>query len=186
MYYYITGLIKLINNNSIIIENNGIGYEIGFYNPYLFKINQKVKLFTYLYIKENIRYLYGFTDVNLLNFFKQIIAIPGIGPKIAISLTQTELFPEIKIAIETNDINFLKQFPGIGDKTAQQIIWYLNTKNKNKKTNYILNPKQKDVQNALLNLGFDIKQINTIINKINTEKDIEFMIKESLQLLLKK
>ncbi|MDV3162605.1 MAG: OB-fold domain-containing protein, partial [Candidatus Phytoplasma australasiaticum] len=58
MYYYITGLIKLINNNSIIIENNGIGYEIGFYNPYLFKINQKVKLFTYLYIKENIRYLY--------------------------------------------------------------------------------------------------------------------------------
>ncbi|MDV3162344.1 MAG: Holliday junction branch migration protein RuvA, partial [Candidatus Phytoplasma australasiaticum] len=120
------------------------------------------------------------------NFFKQIIAIPGIGPKIAISLTQTELFPEIKIAIETNDINFLKQFPGIGDKTAQQIIWYLNTKNKNKKTNYILNPKQKDVQNALLNLGFDIKQINTIINKINTEKDIEFMIKESLQLLLKK
>ncbi|MDV3141715.1 MAG: RuvA C-terminal domain-containing protein [Candidatus Phytoplasma australasiaticum] len=50
----------------------------------------------------------------------------------------------------------------------------------------MLNPKQKDVQNALLNLGFDIKQINTIINKINTEKDIEFMIKESLQLLLKK
>ncbi|XVJ45176.1 RuvA C-terminal domain-containing protein [Candidatus Phytoplasma australasiaticum] len=49
-----------------------------------------------------------------------------------------------------------------------------------------MKPKQKDVQNALLNLGFDIKQINTIINKINTEKDIEFMIKESLQLLLKK
>ncbi|MDV3189280.1 MAG: RuvA C-terminal domain-containing protein, partial [Pigeon pea little leaf phytoplasma] len=55
---------------------------------------------------------------------------------------------------------------------------------KNKKTNYIFNPKQKDVQNALCNLGFDIKQINSIINQINTEQDIEAMIKEALQLLL--
>ncbi|MDO8064105.1 Holliday junction branch migration protein RuvA [Candidatus Phytoplasma bonamiae] len=185
MYYYITGLVKLINNNNIILENNGIGYEIGFYNPYLFKINQKVKLFTYLYIKENIRYLYGFTNINLLNFFKTIIAIPGIGPKIAIALTQNELFADIQMAIETNNINFLKQFPGIGEKTAQQIVWYLNTKNKNKKTKYTFNPKQKDVQNALCNLGFDIKQINSTINQINTEQDIEAMIKEALQLLLK-
>ncbi|MDO8059951.1 Holliday junction branch migration protein RuvA [Candidatus Phytoplasma citri] len=185
MYYYIKGLVKLIHNNNIVIENNGIGYEIGFYNPYLFKINQKVKLFTYLYIKENIRYLYGFTDINLLNFFKKIITIPGIGPKIAIVLTQNELFSDIKMAIETNNVNFLKKFPGIGEKTAQQIIWYLNNKNTNKQTNYIFNPKQKDVQNALLNLGFEIKQINSIITRINTETDIETMIKESLQLLLK-
>lgn len=70
MYFYIKGKVTSIQNDSVVLDNNGIGYQIGFANPYIFYINQEVKLFTYFYIKENIHFLYGFLDTQILFFLK--------------------------------------------------------------------------------------------------------------------
>ncbi|MDV3205481.1 MAG: Holliday junction branch migration protein RuvA [Weeping tea tree witches'-broom phytoplasma] len=182
MYYYVIGTVKSINNNIIVIENHDIGYEIYFCNPYIFRLNQKIKLFTYYHIQENIRSLYGFVDIESLLFFKKLIALPGIGPKSAIVMTNPEFCSQVQKAIQDNDISFLIQFPGIGNKTAQQILFSLKDNlfitDKNK-----LTCKQKDVKEALLNLGFKKHTIEMILYKLDSNQSLELMIKEALSLL---
>ncbi|WP_017192856.1 Holliday junction branch migration protein RuvA [Italian clover phyllody phytoplasma] len=189
MYYYIKGKIIEINKNSVIVDNHGIGYHIHFFSPYLFHLEQEVKLFLYYYIKDNIRDLYGFTEIKFLSFFKKLISIPGIGPKSAIVITNVEFFQETQNAIKQNNIAYLMKFPGIGKKTAQQIIFHLQNNLVTPKTQtntFVLNPKQNDVKYALMNLGFNAKQVEHIIYKIDSNQSLELMIKEALKLLINK
>ncbi|MEZ0180420.1 Holliday junction branch migration protein RuvA ['Camptotheca acuminata' phytoplasma] len=189
MYFYIKGKIKIINNNSVVIENNDIGYFIHFSNPYIFALEQEVKLFTYFYVKENMQSLYGFLDLKTLNFFKKLIVIPGIGLKIAICLTNKDLLNDIERAISEDNAAYLVKIPGIGLKTAKQIIFHMQDNKTlyktNQKKNDLLIKKQKNVKEALLNLGFKNKEIDTIMPKINFELEIENIIKEALLLLVK-
>jgi Holliday junction DNA helicase RuvA len=81
------------------------------------------------------------------------------------------------------------KFPGIGKKTAQQIIFHLHNNLVTPKTQtntFVLNPKQNDVKDALMNLGFNAKQVEHIIYKIDSNKSLELMIKEALKLLINK
>ncbi|WP_341266461.1 Holliday junction branch migration protein RuvA [Candidatus Phytoplasma fraxini] len=185
MYFYITGKITSIQNDSIVLDNNGIGYHIGFSNPYIFNINQEVKLFTYFYVKENIHFLYGFLEQEILFFFKKLISIPGIGPKSAILLTSQVLFKEIQQAIHFDNALYLSKFPGIGKKTAQQIIFHLKNNESLINKTVFLHPKQKDVKEVLNNLGFKNKEIDNIIKKLDFNKDIELIIKDALLLMIK-
>ncbi|WP_323847665.1 MAG: Holliday junction branch migration protein RuvA [Phytoplasma sp.] len=185
MYFYIKGKITSIQNDNIVLDNNGIGYHIGFSNPYIFNINQEVKLFTYFYVKENIHYLYGFLEEKILFFFKKLISIPGIGPKSAILLTNQVLFKEIKQAINEDNVIYLSKFPGIGKKTAQQIIFHLKNNESLTNKTIFLNPKQRDVKEVLNNLGFKNKEIDDIIKKLDFNKEIESIIKDALSLMMK-
>lgn len=186
MFYYIKGIIEEIQDNLIIIENNDIGYKIYFYNPSIFYLKQKIKIFTYFDAKEEKHNLYGFLKKEMLNFFQKLIAIPGIGPKSAIVISNSEFFTKTQKAIQKNDIDYLIKFPGIGKKTAQQIIFHLQEKlSINTKNNIILNQKQKDIQKALRNLGFDSKQIQTVLHKLDSKSNLEIMLKEALKLLVK-
>ncbi|KND62489.1 Holliday junction branch migration protein RuvA, partial [Candidatus Phytoplasma phoenicium] len=149
-------------------------------------LEQKIKIFTYFDIKEERHTLYGFLQKDILNFFKQLITIPGIGPKIAIVISNSELLVKTQKAIQQNDIDYLVKFPGIGKKTAQQIIFHLQQKLLISKTNNImLSPKQKEIQTALKNLGFTLQQIQTIWPKLNLTLNLELMLKEALILLAK-
>ncbi|WP_225696022.1 Holliday junction branch migration protein RuvA [Candidatus Phytoplasma sp. AldY-WA1] len=185
MYFYIKGKVTSIQNDSVVLDNNGIGYHIGFANPYVFYINQEVKLFTYFYIKENIHFLYGFLDTKILFFFKKLIAIPGIGPKSAILLTNQDFFQEIQKAISENNVSYLLKLPGIGQKTAQQIIFHLKNNDLFQTNKILLNPKQKDVKEVLINLGFKNKEVDKVINKLDFDKKIEIIVKEALSLIMK-
>lgn len=185
MYFYIKGKIASIHNDSVVLENNGIGYRIVFSNPYVFAINQEVKMFTYFYVKENIHSLYGFLNTEILFFFKKLISISGIGPKSAILLTNQDLFEEIQKAITENNFIYLSKFPGIGKKTAQQIIFNLQNNGSFYKNQFSLNPKQKDVKEVLINLGFKNKEIENVINKLDFNKKIEIIIKDALSFMMK-
>lgn len=186
MFYYIKGIVAEIQDNLIIIENNDIGYKIYFYNTSVLSLKQKIKIFTYFDAKEEQHNLYGFLKKEMLNFFQKLITIPGIGPKSAIIISNSEFFTETQKAIQQNDIDYLIKFPGIGKKTAQQIIFHLKEKlSINTKNNIILNQKQKDIQKALRNLGFASKQIQTVLTKLDSTSNLEIMLKEALKLLVK-
>ncbi|MDV3196104.1 MAG: Holliday junction branch migration protein RuvA [Candidatus Phytoplasma stylosanthis] len=185
MYFYITGKIVIIKSNSFILENNDIGYHIFFSNPYIFSLKQQIKIFTYFYVKENIQSLYGFLNEETLSFFEKLIKIPGIGPKIAIGLTNQTLFEETQKAIYENNISYLIKIPGIGMKTAKQIIFNLQNETIFDQKPIISNQKQKNVEEALANLGFKSKEIKKIISKINWEQKLETILKEALLLLTK-
>jgi holliday junction DNA helicase RuvA len=183
MYSTIKGIVTEIEPASITIENHGIGYEIKSPNPYAYKKGEDVKVFVFHYVKEDINALYGFMTLEAKHMFMKLINVSGIGPKSAMSILATNQIDQLKVAIEHADVNYLKKFPGIGAKSAQQII--LDLKGKLELSPQTLTPKTKDVEDALLALGYSKTEITKLMPKLNHEMDIESMIKEALKMMLR-
>ena len=183
MYGYISGTVKEIDSNYIIIDNNGIGYLIYVPNPYVFIIGKEYTVYTYSNIREDEYTLYGFKTREEKELFLKLISVKGLGPKMALPMLATGSTSLIEEAIETENINYLKKFPKIGDKVARQIILDLKGKLVSGKVeNVVVND---ELNEALKALGYKQVDINKVTSKIDKTQSIENQIKESLKLLLK-
>src|SRR5699024_2557561 len=109
---------------------SGIGYEVICANPFDFQANLQKELLihTYQHVREDIQALYGFKDEDEKNLFVKLISVSGIGPKSAMTILGSIIVSEFIAAIEQEDEKYLTQFPGIGKKTARQIILDLKGK----------------------------------------------------------
>lgn len=131
MYAYISGKLTALHPTHIIVETtSGIGYEIQTPNSYRFQKNldQTVKVYTSLIVREDAQLLYGFIDQEEKDMFLSLIKVTGIGPKSALAILAASSPNEVKRAIENENDAFLTQFPGIGKKTARQIVLDLKGK----------------------------------------------------------
>ncbi|EIQ4514384.1 Holliday junction branch migration protein RuvA [Staphylococcus pseudintermedius] len=131
MYAYISGKLTALHPTHIIVETtSGIGYEIQTPNSYRFQKNldQTVKVYTSLIIREDAQLLYGFIDQEEKDMFLSLIKVTGIGPKSALAILAASSPNEVKRAIENENDAYLTQFPGIGKKTARQIVLDLKGK----------------------------------------------------------
>lgn len=186
MYGYISGTIKEIEANYIIIDNNGIGYQIYVPNPYGFILDRQYTIYTYSNIREDEYTLYGFKTKQEKELFLKLISVKGLGPKMALPMLATGSISLLEEAIETENINYLKKFPKIGDKVARQVI--LDLKGKLNVINTGLFKREdhsKEVYEALIGLGYKQGDVKKVISKINIELSVEEQIKEALKLLLK-
>lgn len=183
MYGYIKGIVKEIESNFIVLENNGIGYLIYTANPYSFNISDEYKIYVYQNVKEDEISLYGFKEKTEKELFLKLIDVKGLGPKMALPIIATGSIDGIVDAIERENIIYLKKFPKIGDKVARQII--LDLKGKLVSANQIKQIENEELKEALSALGYKQADINKIIPKISKELKIEDQIKEALKLLLK-
>ncbi len=187
MYEYIIGEITKITPKYIVVENNGIGYILIVANPYSFKIGEKIKVYTYQYIREQINDLYGFKEEEAKALFIKLISVSGIGPKSALSILASGSVSRIAEAIEARDDSYLKKFPGIGPKAAQQIILDLKGKISFDEVSVVATQSQKmnDVEEALISLGYAKKDIQKTLGKLDSEKEVGDIIKDALRLLTK-
>lgn len=186
MYGYISGKITEINSNYVIIDNHGIGYQIYVPNPYGFMLEKEYTIYTYSNIREDEYTLYGFKTKEEKELFLKLISVKGLGPKMALPMLATGSISLLEEAIETENINYLKKFPKIGDKVAKQVI--LDLKGKLNVINTGLFKREdhsNELSEALLGLGYKQADIKKIINKVNIELSVEEQIKEALKLLLK-
>lgn len=184
MYAYIEGIVKYIGSNYIIIDNNGIGYQVYTPNPYSFALEKKDKIHIYQHIREDENSLYGFKSLEEKEFFLKLIEVKGLGCKLALPFLATDSIAHIKEAIETENILCLKKFPKIGDKVAKQIILDL----KGKLNNYCDLPRDNDTRElieVLESLGYKQNDFKNIIPNIDTKLVIEEQIKQALKLLIK-
>ena len=185
MYSFIKGKINCINSNSIIIENNGIGYEIFTPNPYSFEEGKDYQVYIYEYIREDEHSLYGFKSKDEKELFLKLIDVKGLGPRMALPIIAFGSINGISDAINRENILYLKKFPKIGDKIARQMI--LDLKGKLTTTNNIVEESEEDeLLEALKGLGYKDKDIKVILPKVNKEERLEEQIKESLRLLIGK
>ena len=180
MYSYVEGIVKELESNYIVIENNGIGYLIYTSNPYSFIEGELYKIYLYQYVREDEILLYGFKTKEQKNLFLRLIDVKGLGCKMALPMLATEPSGIIE-AIEKENILYLKKFPKIGDKVARQII--LDLKGKLVSKEQVININDELVE-ALKALGYKASDINRILPNIK-ETEIENQIKEALRLLLK-
>lgn len=183
MYNYIKGVVTELSNNIIVVENNNIGYQIMMANPFVFNLNDEVKIYLYQNIKEDDNTLYGFKSTEEKALFLKLIDVKGIGPKMALPMLATGNINGIIDAIERENILYLKKFPKIGDKVARQII--LDLKGKLTTGSKDNNPINEDLINILVSLGYKMPNIKNILPKINNSLSIEEQVKQALICLLK-
>ena len=184
MYGYISGKITEIEPNYIIIDNHGIGYQIYVPNPYGFMLDKEYTVYTYSNIREDEYTLYGFKTKEEKELFLKLISVKGLGPKMALPMLATGSISLLEEAIETENINYLKKFPKIGDKVAKQIILDLKGKLGAAKESVVVDNFDELIE-VLQGLGYKLPDIKKILPSIHSELSIEEQIKEALKLMLK-
>ena len=124
MYNYIQGKVVDKTFTSIVVDNNGIGYEIGVSGNTLqdVAIGEIVKIYTYLYVKEDEMSLYGFSRRDEKKLFMRLIEISGIGPKMAMQILGGYDLKTLTVAIASGDVKTLTKIKGLGKKTAELIV----------------------------------------------------------------
>lgn len=182
MYAYIYGKITHIEPTYVVLENQGVGYLIITPNSYRYRQDQEVLIHTHHYVREDIANLYGFMSLDEKKLFIKLISVSGIGPKSALSILASGETDNIVYAIEAADVKYLTKFPGIGPKSAQQII--LDLKGKIDKLELGDNASD-EVRQALEALGYSNTEITKTIKKLDPNNPIEEKVKQALSLLMK-
>lgn len=128
MYEYLTGMIAAVTPSYIVVDVGGVGYLVYAANPFRFSNGQQAKVFVYQAVRDNDISLYGFTTQTEKNLFVKLLNVSGIGPKSALAILATNDLQGLVKAIQNNSITYLTKFPGVGKKTAQQIVLDLKDK----------------------------------------------------------
>ncbi|MGN4239172.1 Holliday junction branch migration protein RuvA [Staphylococcus equorum] len=157
MYAYIKGTLTELNPTHVVVEASDVGYEIQTPNSYRFQkqMDQEVVIHTSLIVREDAQLLYGFINQEEKDMFLSLIKVTGIGPKSALAILASSSPNDVKIAIENENDAYLTQFPGIGKKTARQIVLDLKGK---------VQINEVD-SSQLLNMGIDSNGATAIVKE---------------------
>lgn len=125
MISFVRGELSEIFENTVVVDNNGMGYNVEV--PFsvlsgLPAIGSQVKLYTYLNVREDAMKLFGFLTRDDLEIFKLLIGVSGIGPKGALAILSTMTPNDLRIAVMSDDAKAIAKAPGVGLKTAQKLI----------------------------------------------------------------
>ncbi|WP_167956717.1 Holliday junction branch migration protein RuvA [Anaerosporobacter faecicola] len=200
MISFIKGELDSIYEDGIVVACNGIGYDIKVPLSVMNELpstGEEVKIYTYLYVREDILALYGFLSRDDLQVFKLLITVNGIGPKGALGILSTITPDDLRFAVLADDAKAIAKAPGIGAKTASKLILELKDKLKledafeqklsktsveGKEASTETNAKNEAIQ-ALVALGYSnteaLKAVRGI--DITPEMDTEDILKLSLK-----
>lgn len=131
MFAYIRGKLEYKHNEYIVVEANGVGYKIYTSLSTIQNVGlagAEVKIYTHLYVREDIMCLYGFVTEEELAMFELLLGVSGVGPKAAVSVISSMSASKFGLSVITNDVKSLTKAPGIGNKMAQRIILELKDK----------------------------------------------------------
>lgn len=189
MIGHLTGKIITIKPTLILLDVNGVGYEIRISINTFERISGKetISLFIHTSVKEDSITLFGFYSEAEKEMFELLITINGVGPKSALSLLSGISTDDLKQAIVTSNVERMIAVPGIGRKTAERLILELKNKVRDIKDEGISSTKpslQKEALAALSTLGYNYSSSEKAVNKILAELpevSLEELIKRSLK-----
>tara|TARA_Y100000590_G_scaffold447446_1_gene582721 strand:+ start:5100 stop:5681 length:582 start_codon:yes stop_codon:yes gene_type:complete len=193
MITYIKGRLVEKSPTKIVVEANGIGYDINISLNTFEKIgdDENITIYTHLQRKEDSDILFGFKTKNERKLFQQLISVSGIGPSTARTILSSMSPIEIQEALMSEDLNTIKSIKGIGLKTAQRLIIELKDKVDLFEKNDLNSAQEKfnvksEALKALEVLGFNRSKSEKVVNEIYfNDKNIELqkLIKKSLNKL---
>lgn len=203
MISFIRGLVADTTENAVILENNGIGYEIfmtGSSIEQVSSIDGEVKIHTYFQVREDAMQLYGFLSKDDLEMFRLLLNVNGIGPKAALGVLAGLTADELRFAVLSDDIKTISKAPGIGKKTAQKLILELKDKLKledafEKKlaheqeaasvSGFLIHDGRQEAAEALIALGYSSTDAMKAVRKVTdvSPDDVEALLKAALKQL---
>lgn len=190
MIAFIKGMIHSYGNDSLIIENHGIGYRVFVSNPHMVKVNTEVILYTYQHVREDAILLFGFASVEEHDLFMRLISVKGVGPKTALNMLAVCPASNMISAIEQNDVKVLKGLPGIGAKTASQIVLDLKGKLVEAVTEVKIeaNKNIQDAMDALKSLGYRNAELHGVDAELalHEDKSVDQYVRLALGILAKR
>jgi Holliday junction DNA helicase RuvA len=181
----------------VVVDVGGINYLVNIpvtvYEK-LGEVGANVKLYTYLIVREEEIYLYGFSSVEERDFFKLLISVSGIGPKMAQAIMSGMSVDELKNSIIRGDVSSLVSIPGVGKKTAERVV--VELRDKIAKIEFAGKPlefissDQVEVRNeallALISLGFSRQSAEKAIRAVLKENEkMEFTVEELVKQALR-
>lgn len=182
------GLLVEKNPPQIIVDCNGVGYEVSvpmstFYN--LPVLGEKVTLLTHFVVREDAQLLYGFATHPEREAFRQLVKISGVGPRTALSVLSGMSVGELSQAITLQEAGRLIKIPGIGKKTAERLL--LELKGKLGADigipSSLASDAQADILQALLALGYSDKEAAISLKALPKEVGVSEGIKLALKAL---
>jgi Holliday junction DNA helicase RuvA len=189
MYNYLYGRITEKGIDYIVVECGGVGYHVYVSRADDFNREEFTKVYTYLAVREDDMSLYGFKTKDEKNLFLKIINVSGIGPKTAITMLSVTTPQSFIQAIELGNTGYLKKLPGVGAKSASQIILDLKGKlvvDTVETVKVEVNKDLDDTREALKGLGFKASDIDSVLKVVGQEKmTSQQYLKKALQLLRK-
>lgn len=198
MFAYIKGSIEYINQDSVIIDHNGIGFKVMTSLQTINKVNLHniVTIHTHMNVREDDISLYGFLTKEELDIFRLLISISGIGPKGALAILSTLSVDELRIAVLSEDYKAIAKANGVGTKTAQRLVIELKDKLKLEDVlsgfeddNPVSNANQDNISEAsmaLVSLGYTNSEALKAIKKVTgyDTMSVEDLIKAALKKMI--
>ncbi len=197
MYSYIKGTLEEVREDLIVIENNGIGYNIYVPARFLDELPRKgsmLKIHTYLHVREDAMLLFGFPSEDELQMFKLLINVTGIGPKGGLGILSFLSPNDIRFAVVSEDVKTICRAPGIGKKTAQRLIIELKDKVHLEEVIgetadisgadiSLNNTVRKEAAEALTALGYSSAEAAKVLSGIDIteDTDVETVLKAALK-----
>lgn len=190
MIAHIKGIIAEKFNSSVIVDVNGVGYELALttldYDEA--NLNDEKKFYTYHKIAETVEELYGFSTLAAKKIFELLISVNGVGPKAGMSILSLGTPEEVRNAIANGDVSFVSKAAGVGKKSAERVIVDLRDKvglpSKYGTTEIVGAPKVNENDEALdvlMALGFPLKDATDALSGIDENLPTEERIKQALK-----
>ena len=186
----VTGLLAEKNPPELLVDCNGVGYEVlvpmsTFYN--LPALGEKVSLLTHLVVREDAQILYGFGSASERAAFRQLIKISGVGPRTALSVLSGMSVEELAQAVTQQEAGRIIKVPGIGKKTAERLLLELKGKLGADMgiTVSVANDAQSDILQALVALGYSDRDAALALKALPRDIGVSDGIKLALKALAK-
>ncbi len=188
------GLIKEKKPSLLLLEVNGVGYEINVPLSTSFQLPKKGEsayLLTHLIVREDQHTLYGFATEEERNLFRTLIKISGVGAKMALTILSGINVNGFIQSVINEDIDTLVHLPGIGKKTAERLIVEMKdridgiTDNLESSASTIAETSiAVEARNALVNLGYKNNEAKKILDNIDTNGiSVEELLRQALKSL---
>ena len=204
MIAYVNGTLEEVTENGIVVEVNGIGYNImvpGSTLDYLPGLHQELKIYTYTCVREDAFLLYGFLEKDELPMFRKLITVNGVGPKGALGILSVMSATDLRFAIMAADSKMIAKAPGIGKKTAERVILDLRDKVSADETpdspisaaagqrsagETATTSARREAVEALVALGYGSADAMKAVNRceVDDENDAEAILKAALKLMI--
>ena len=176
--------------NSVIIDVQGVGYEVSLTSIDFdnLNLNDNIKLYTYHHIREQSEELFGFSSLAAKKLFQLLIAVQGIGPKAAMAILSLAPVEEVRNAIANADSVYISKANGVGKKSAERVIVDLRDKvglpayygRKSEPEQKII-MENDDALDALMSLGFTLVDATKALDGVDADLPVEERIREALK-----
>jgi holliday junction DNA helicase RuvA len=204
MIGFITGRIDHMGTNFVLVDTGGVGYRIFMNTGDLarLQVDQKVKVYTYLSVREDALQLFGFLSYDAYSLFTQLITVSGIGPKMAQGILSASKVDSFYLAVKNRDVKFLTKLPGIGKKTAERLLLELKDMvapeglqdEDGNTVSFDDNDLDDDttplgaVAEGLASLGFRRDEIDAVLKRlpVKPESTVEQLLDEALKMLYRR